>query len=133
MQLSINPVRFMSNNFDEIYFEKNNEIIINKQTSGGLISDKKWKNGFFVGTLMGILAATGFSTYNTTDKTNELLKDMKKTLVTGNIDGIEISDMTKDNTPDIILKDENGDMDIYDIKSKKVYVKLDDEIIEKDI
>ena len=44
--------------------------------------------------------------------------------------GIKIAEYN--NTPCIVLESDNGDADIYDFKSGKIFVKIGDEIVEKD-
>ncbi|GEM_PF-3948361 len=134
MAITFNPISFRSSNINHAKRKDNNNTqntVINKQNAKELFADKKLRNTFLAGTIAGIMVTAGVSGQYNKVATRNMLKDMKENLDNNDYDEIEIKDVTKDNTPEIILKDKNGDADVYDVKSHKIYVKLGDELIEK--
>ena len=93
--------------------------------------EKKVHKAFLLGAIFGtIVGGAGITAYDNYE-TNNIMKDMMEEVSYGT-DGIFIEDMTKDSTPELILRGTDGFSTVYDLKNNKVYIDTGDELIEKE-
>ena len=128
MQVSLNQIKFQGLPTDN----KQKKSPIHSALTDESFAEPKWRSGFITGATLGTLVAMGIVSQYNDVQTKRLLDDMKIVVNNENSDSIELNDINDDNTPEIILKDKDGNKDIYNIKNHMIYTEIDGELIRKD-
>lgn len=129
----IRPIGYNNSvSFGHIIEGHNNKIIYSKadnERKYGLT--KSEKNIFLAGAFLGATLGIGGTYIYQDSKVKSMMLDAQEELQQG-VDSLIVKDLTDDDVPEIILVGNDGCSSVYDMRSKKVFLKMGDDMIEKD-